>query len=224
MFTTGFSMNAKSLAEEVEGPSMMWMQQVATALKSAVTGSLIIKEKKKFYNCFVWMNPDGTYHTYNKRHLFRMGGEDQVYTAGTESIVIPCKDWVICPPVCYDLRFPVWSRNRMVKQGKEISFDYDVLIYVANWPTVRRYHWQQLLIARAIENQAYVVGVNRIGKDGKENSYSGDSVMLDPLGNRISKTLPNKSAVETIVFSMKNLLLVREKFPVFYDSDRFEMK
>ena len=150
-----------------------------------------------------------------------MGGEHKIFTAGKENVVIECKGWMICPQVCYDLRFPVWSRNRIEQDGKNISFNYDILLYVASWPNVRKFAWQQLLIARAIENQSYVVGVNRIGK-ALNVLHNGDSVILDPLGQKISKTT-TKSSMETITLSMENLINFRKQFPVFYDADSFKI-
>ncbi len=221
MFSTGFSMDAKRLAEEMEGPSMQWMFETAQGLKSAICGSLIIKEDKKYYNRFIWMEPDGHYDHYDKRHLFRMAKEEKTYTPSTEGLVIEYKGWGFCPMVCYDLRFPVWSRNRILGKGAKARYDYDVLLYVANWPAARSYAWQQLLIARAIENQCYVAGVNRIGKDGKEISYRGDSVLLNPLGEKISDLKPNKPGVETIGLNWKALQDIRKKFPVLLDADIF---
>jgi omega-amidase len=224
MFTTGFSMQPEGLAEEPGGPTMQWMQEVARALNCAVCGSLMIREKNKFFNRFIWMTPTGVFQSYDKRHLFRMGGEDKVYQVGRESIVIDYKGWVICPQVCYDLRFPVWSRNRMVRKGKNVHFDYDILLYVANWPVARKYAWQHLLIARAIENQCYVAGVNRIGVDGNNLNYAGDSVILNPFGEKISKTKTGMKSVETITISKTELDAFRKKFPVFFDADKFEIK
>ncbi len=221
MFNTGFTMNAEKLAEEEGGLTMQWMSEVSSSLNAVVCGSIIIKEKNNFYNRFIWMNPDGSFQKYDKRHLFRMGGEDKIFTAGKENVVIECKGWMICPQVCYDLRFPVWSRNRIEQDGKNISFNYDILLYVASWPNVRKFAWQQLLIARAIENQSYVVGVNRIGK-ALNVLHNGDSVILDPLGQKISKTT-TKSSMETITLSMENLTNFRKQFPVFYDADSFKI-
>jgi len=222
MFNTGFTMNAEKVAELESGFTMQWMNDVASNLNTSICGSLIIKEKNKFYNRFIWMNPDGSYQSYDKRHLFRMGGEDKIFTSGKESVVIECKGWVICPQVCYDLRFPVWSRNRIEKEGKNIVYDYDILLYVASWPAARKFAWQQLLIARAIENQAYLVGVNRIGKDGLGTAYNGESVILDPLGQKINKSSTKKS-IETVSLSLKNLQDIRKRFPVFFDADNFKL-
>ena len=222
MFNTGFTMNAEKVAELEGGFTMQWMSEISSSLNSSICGSLIIKEKKKFYNRFIWMNPNGSYQNYDKRHLFRMGGEDKIFTAGKESVVIECNGWVICPQVCYDLRFPVWSRNRMEREGKKIIFDYDVLLYVASWPSVRKFAWQQLLIARAIENQSYLIGVNRIGKDGLGSTYEGGSTILNPFGEKINKAT-NKKLLETITLSMKKLQEIRKKFPVFFDADNFKL-
>lgn len=220
MFNTGFSMNAHALAEKPGGLTMQWMAEVAHALNSAICGSLIITEKNKFYNRFIWMNVDGSYEQYDKRHLFRMGKENGVFTAGTESVLINHKGWNICPLVCYDLRFPVWSRNQLDQNG---NADFDLLIYVANWPQVRSYAWNQLLIARAIENQSYVAAVNRIGKDGNGMDHKGESVVLDPLGKPISKLKSNKKGIETVELSSRELAKFRSSFPVMKDADRFKI-
>lgn len=221
MFSTGFSMNAKKLAEEMEGPSMQWMFETSQGLKSAICGSLIIKEEKKYYNRFIWMEPDGHYDFYDKRHLFRMAKEEKVYTASKEGFVIEYKGWGFCPMVCYDLRFPVWSRNRLLGKGVKAKYDYDVLLYVANWPAIRSYAWEHLLYARAIENQAYVAGVNRVGKDGNDIEYTGDSMLVNPLGEKISSIKSKKAAIETIELNWKALQDIRAKFPVLLDADEF---
>ena len=161
-----------------------------------------------------WVNPDGSYMQYNKRHLFRMGNEHEYYTAGDQKIIIDYKGWKICPLVCYDLRFPVWSRNTK-------NNAYDVLIYVANWPEVRSFTWKQLLIARAIENQSYVVGVNRIGVDGNDFKHSGDSCVLNPKGESISQTIANKDVTETVTISSSYIKEFRIAFPVLMDGDDF---
>lgn len=220
MFSTGFSMNASALAEKTGGLTMQWMAEVAQALNCAICGSLIITEKNKFYNRFIWLNPDGSFHQYDKRHLFRMGKEDETYTAGTESVIINYKGWNICPLVCYDLRFPVWSRNRIDEKG---NADYDLMLYVANWPNVRSYTWKQLLIARAIENQSYVAGVNRVGKDEHGMLHSGDSVVLDFFGQPLSKLKPHKSGLETVALTYKELAKARNHFPVMMDADKFRV-
>ena len=212
MFGTGFTMNATGVAETMEGEAVSWMRALAAAKNAVITGSLVIGEEGKFYNRLVWMQPDGQCLTYDKRHLFRMAEENHTYTGGEKRIVTELKGWKICPLVCYDLRFPVWSRN---------NNEYDVLLYVANWPERRSYAWKHLLIARAIENQAYVVGVNRIGQDGKEIAYSGDSVVLDPKGEVLSSTKPSTESVETVKLSWKELEAYRAQFPVHRDADKF---
>lgn len=218
MFSTGFSMNAKKLAENMNGSTIQWMRDAAAAKNSVVCGSVIIKEGENYYNRLIWMNPDGTINKYDKRHLFRMGDEDDVYTAGFEKLIIELKGWFVCPLICYDLRFPVWSRNNALFNK------YDLIIYIANWPNSRAYPWKQLLIARAIENQCYVAGVNRTGKDGNAIAYSGDSVVLNPLGEKISTTKANKECIETILLSRKKLDMLRKSFPVLLDADEFEIK
>ena len=215
MFTTGFTMRASTFAEDMNGKAVKWMKKTAANLKCVITGSLIIKDGEHYYNRFVWMRPDGTCETYDKRHLFRMGEENNNYTAGTKRITIELKGWKICPLVCYDLRFPVWSRN---------TNSYDCLIYVSNWPDVRSYPWRQLLIARAIENQVYAIGVNRIGVDGNDMAHSGYSAVIDPKGQIISNTKPDKPSVETVTLSWKALEDFRKAFPVGLDADKFEIK
>jgi len=214
MFTTGFTMNAKQVAEKMDGESVQWMRELAAKKNAAVCGSLVIEDKRKFYNRLVWMRPDGTYEYYDKRHLFRMANEHLTYSPGKKKLIIEWKGWRICPLICYDLRFPVWSRN---------TGDYDVLLYVANWPERRRFAWSQLLIARAIENQCFVAGLNRVGVDGKNVSYTGDSVVLDPFGEKMSNIKPSKVQIETIKLDPKVLLGARKNFPVMMDRDRFRI-
>jgi omega-amidase len=214
MFTTGFTMNAKQFAEGMDGKAVKWMRKMAAEKKCVITGSLNIKENGHNYNRLVWMRPDGTFETYDKRHLFRMGEENNTYTRGTKRIIVELKGWKICPLVCYDLRFPVWSRNTNA---------YDCLIYVANWPDVRSYPWRQLLIARAIENQVYVIGVNRIGTDAHDMAHAGYSAVMDPRGQIISTTQPDQPSVETVTLSWKALEDFRKVFPVGLDADKFEL-
>jgi omega-amidase len=224
MFTTGFTTDAPHLAELEGGPSMLWMAETAALKRSAVCGSLMIKRKNNIYNTFIWMYPDLSYTAYDKRHLFTMGNEHNIFTAGRESVLIEYNGWTICPQICYDLRFPVWSRNRLKKLNeKQVTPEYEILLYVANWPKVRRYAWNHLLIARAIENQCYVIGVNRTGKDGNGIIYSGDSVVIDPSGEKISFTT-SKESVETIALDPKRLIELRESFPVLMDGDTFTIK
>lgn len=216
MFTTGFTMNPKLLAEDHGGMGLQWMIQKSKEKNCVIVGSISIKESDKFYNRLYWVKPDGCYEFYDKRHLFKMGNEHHYYTAGDKKILIEYKGWKICPLICYDLRFPVWSRNRK-------NNTYDVLIYVANWPEVRAYPWKQLLIARAIENQAYVVGVNRIGEDGNAISHSGDSSVINPKGELIIAMQSNQDITETVSLSYPYLQDFRKAFPVILDGDEFEV-
>jgi predicted amidohydrolase len=213
MFSTGFSMDAAALAEDMDGPTVGWMREEAAALGCVVTGSLIVREAGHCRNRLVWARPDGTVEHYDKRHLFRVAGEQDYYAAGTRRLVVDLKGWRVCPMICYDLRFPVWSRNRD---------DYDLLLYVANWPQRRAHAWSTLLRARAIENLSYVVGVNRIGKDGNGASYSGDSVALDYLGQPLSSE-GGGDRVETAVLDLESLQSYRASFPAHLDADRFEL-
>jgi omega-amidase len=215
MFTTGFSMQPDSLYEEMNGASVQWMMNWAKKLNAVLTGSLIIRENSNYFNRLIWAQPDGTVMHYDKRHLFRMAGEHEHYNAGNQKIVPMLKGWRVCPLVCYDLRFPVWSRNTKPHN--------DLLLYVANWPEARRDPWMALLTARAIENQCYLVGVNRIGEDGKGIPHSGDSAVYDPKGNRISASQAHVECAETVVLSMKELRDFREKFPVLLDGDDFSV-
>jgi omega-amidase len=221
MFSTGFSMNAPSLAEKMDGKAVNWMKQTAAAKNCVVTGSLIIaepvgrsKSEMRYYNRLVWMPPDGEYLYYDKRHLFSLSKEEMVFTPGNQRLVAEWKGWKICPLICYDLRFPVWSRNN--------GYGYDLLLYVANWPERRVYAWKQLLVARAIENQCYVAGVNRVGNDGMDFYYSGDSMVVDTMGN----VLYHKSEGEdvfTVELNYEALLKTRESLPFLKDADQFSL-
>jgi predicted amidohydrolase len=222
MFTTGFSMSPETIAEPADGPTLKWMQEMAALQKAVITGSVAIEENGKYYNRLYWVYPSGNFSFYNKRHLFRMGREDQHYCAGDSRIVREIDNWKICPLVCYDLRFPVWSRNRWNRMKEE--WDYDVLVYVANWPEARSHPWKQLLVARAIENQCYVVGVNRIGRDGNDYEYAGHSMVIDPKGMVISDFEPGEEKVATIYLDRKMLNEFRKNFPVGMDADGFEIR
>ena len=214
MFSTGFSMRPSLIAEAINGPTVSWMGKIARQFNAVVTGSIIIKENKDFFNRLIWMPPEGNYEYNDKRHLFRMGEENLKYSAGNRKLITNWKGWRFRPLVCYDLRFPVWSRNRN---------DYDMLIYVANWPEARRKVWKNLLVARAMENQAYVVGVNRVGIDGRDISYAGDSMIVDPRGNIVSEISAYDESVKTISLSLNELIAFREKFPVHLDADDFRI-
>jgi predicted amidohydrolase len=220
MFSTGFSMRPEIFAEKEGGSAMQWMAETARELRCVVTGSLMLREGKKYYNRMIWMRPDGSYGTYNKRHLFRMGNEGETYTQGKKQELFEVNGFSICPQICYDLRFPVWSRNSLKVSGKSNTYKYDVLLYVANWPAVRQYPWQQLLLARAIENQCYVVGVNRIGKDANDAEHSGGSCVIDAYG-KVLFSAGKKAVSETVVIDLKSLQEFRKKFPVLLDADNF---
>lgn len=221
MFSTGFSMQPKLLAEKMDGETVLWMKRIAAEKKIILTGSVIIEEDGNYYNRLIWMLPNGTYGVYDKRHRFAFAGEDEHYTAGTKRLVASVKGWKINLLVCYDLRFPVWARQSPPPPGEAgRGLEYDVLIYVANWPERRNHVWKTLLPARAIENQCYVVGANRVGTDGKDIYYSGDSMVIDPLG----ETLYTKAADEvvfTVVLQKDKLEEVRSKFPFWKDADLF---
>ncbi len=217
MFTTGFSMQSGHLAESMKGKSVTWMKEKAARLNSAICGSLIIADGGEQFNRFLFVQPDGTIQHYDKRHLFRMAGEAESFTAGKEQVIVDYKGWKICLQVCYDLRFPVWSRNA----GNQA---YDVLIYVANWPSPRANAWDTLLKARAIENQAYVVGCNRIGEDPNGNAYLGGSLLVDYLGHALHELPKQQTGAVGASLSKNDLDRFREKFPVGLDADAFEVK
>ncbi len=224
MFSTGFTMNT-AVAETMQGKSMAWLKEKAKEKNCAITGSLMISENGKNYNRLIWMQADGNFQTYDKRHLFRMANEQNHFTAGEKKIIVEWKGWKICPLICYDLRFPVWSRNYSPSPvGRGGEGWYDVLIYVANWPARRSLPWSTLLPARGVENLSYVVGVNRVGLDGNNVDYSGDSAVYNALGEKLSKIQPNESTHETVTLSWKFLKEFREKFPAAMDADDFEIK
>lgn len=227
MFSTGFSMKPAALAETMEGETVQWMKKVAAEKKIILTGSLIVEENKNYFNRLVWMLPNGQYGYYDKRHRFAFAGEDQHYTAGNKRLIASVKGWKINLQVCYDLRFPVWARQGspltpLQRRGEQEALEYDVLIYVANWPERRNTAWKTLLQARAIENQCYVVGVNRVGKDANEQYYSGDSMIIDPLGE-ILYHKKDEEDIFTISLNKEHLQNVREKFPFWKDADAFQI-
>jgi len=212
MFTTGFSMNASTLFEEKEGETLQWMINQAQSKQAAITGSIIVKDNHLFYNRLYFVFPDGTYKTYNKRHTFTLAGEHKTYTAGRERITVTYKGWDICPLICYDLRFPVWARN---------TKDYDVLIFVANWPKKRISAWDALLKARAIENMSYCIGVNRTGLDGNGFEYIGHSAVYDVLGEHISTTDFETEFIQTITLNKEHINKNREHLQFLNDRDSF---
>lgn len=214
LFSTGFSMHASSLAEDMDGQTTRWLKHMASTLSCCVTGSIIIKERGKFFNRLVFMYPSGEFDVYDKRHLFRMGKEHEYYNPGTKKLIVEYKDWKIRPLICYDLRFPVWSRNCM---------DYDILIYLASWPEARKNVWEALLKARAIENLCYVIGVSRIGKDGNRINHTGDSMVFDYKGNSILRLPENTETVGSVVLNKEKLTDFRSSFPVHMDADKFKL-
>jgi omega-amidase len=219
VFNTAFSMNPEKLAETMTGSSMNWLKEKAATTDAVIVASLMIYENGNHYNRFVWVSPNGSVSHYDKRHLFRMGEEGEQFTCGAKKTIIQYKNWKILPMICYDLRFPVWSKNVIRNQ----QFDYDIIIYIANWPAPRNHPWKTLLQARAIENQAFVVGVNRIGSDGMGLDYCGDSMIVDYMGKPLVH-IPNHEKTETVNLSLEDLHNFRKKFNVAFDWDDFELK
>ena len=210
MFTTGFSMNASSLAQDINGSSIKWLQNKSRQINADIVGSIIFKNNDLYFNRLLWAKPDGRLFTYDKKHLFRFAGEEKVYSAGIENITVELNGWKIRPFICYDLRFPAWTRN--------IKNQYDIAVFIANWPEKRSMHWKSLLKARAIENQCYVIGVNRVGVDGNGLFYSGDSSVIDPLGNIIFQKY-DEECTYTTVLSFNILEDYRKNFPAWMDAD-----
>ncbi|MHC1704787.1 MAG: amidohydrolase [Tenuifilaceae bacterium] len=214
MFSTGFSMSPDRLAENWPGSTVKWMQRVAISKKVALAGSLIVQDANKYYNRFVFVHPDGNIDFYDKRHLFRMAEEHFQYDSGTKRVIVNYKGFRILLLVCYDLRFPVWSRNKN---------DYDLILIVANFPEKRRSAWNLLLPARAIENQSYVVACNRVGTDGNGVSYTGDSQIIDPQGKIIKIATPNEKQIIAAKLSIEEVIKFRESFPAHLDADEFSI-
>jgi predicted amidohydrolase len=222
MFSTGFSMQPSLFAETMDGETVTWMKRIAAEKKIILTGSIIVQEDNHFYNRLIWMLPTGQYGQYDKRHLFAFAGEDQHYTAGKKRLIASVKGWKINLQICYDLRFPVWGRQSPVAADDNLEGLYDLLLYVANWPQKRRHAWNTLLHARAIENQCFVVGVNRVGTDGNNLLHGGDSLVINPLG----ETLYHKAEEEdihTITLQKSDVLEVRKQFPFWKDADEFRI-
>jgi omega-amidase len=219
-FTSGFTNETLGNAETMQGESLAWLKTLAADVDAVVTGSMVIREGERCYNRLIWMRPDGQFDIYDKRHLFRMAKEHERYGGGERRLMVELKGWHICPMVCYDLRFPVWLRNRYDRDAGR--FDYDLLIFVANWPSPRRYAWSTLLRARAIENLSYCVGVNRIGVDGNDLHYAGDSAALDFLGQPLVE-LGAQEQVVTVTLDAAALAAHRERFPAWMDADEFSL-
>lgn len=215
MFSTGFSMNSQTLAEPLSGETITTLKHWAKELGLTIAGSYIASEDKEYYNRAFFLTPEGEEHYYDKRHLFRMGQEPQHFAAGSERPIIRYQGWNICLLVCYDLRFPIWSRN--------VNNEYDLLIYVASWPVPRRDAWDTLLKARAIENMCYVCGVNRIGTDGNQLSYNGGSIIYSPKGEILANVADNQEDTATASLDLSDLRSFRDKFPVWKDADTFTL-
>ena len=212
MFTSGFTMNPENVFETMQGQTIAWMKKTANEKQAAIGGSLVIKENDVFYNRFVFVKPNGSIETYDKRHTFTLAGEHRVYKAGTKKVVFDFKGWKLCPLVCYDLRFPVWSRN---------VENYDVLMYVANWPKPRINAWDTLLKARAIENMSYCIGVNRVGLDTNNHEYSGHSAVYDGLGNLLTSLKNNEEGIEIVSLEKNHISTIRNKLKFLDDRDTF---
>lgn len=227
MFSTGFSMRPADLAETMEGETVAWMREMAAQYRIVLTGSVIIEEDGKYLNRLIWMLPNGQAAHYDKRHLFAFAGEDKFYSPGNKRLIAQVKGWKINLQVCYDLRFPVWGRQQLQNPARgssdvETGLEYDILLYVANWPQRRSHAWKTLLCARAIENQCYVVGVNRVGKDGNDVYHSGNSMIIDPLGEVLYHMADEEDSF-TITLQKDQLETVRNKFPFWKDADDFNL-
>ena len=217
-FLSGFTNETLGNAEDMHGEGVRWMCALAVDTGVTITGSLIIRDGERCVNRLIWARPDGSQESYDKRHLFRMANEHERYAGGSERLIVNLKGWRICPQICYDLRFPVWLRNRYDKAGAQ--FDYDLVLFVANWPAPRRHAWTTLLRARAIENLSYCIGVNRVGVDGNSIAYAGDSAVLDFLGQPLVE-LGALEQVVTISLDAGALQAHRERFPAWMDADSF---
>jgi omega-amidase len=214
MFNTGFCTDPEFIAEDMDGETIQWMTTTAKSMNLAIAGSIIIKQHGRYFNRLICANPTGEIYSYNKRHLFRMAGEEAKFTPGQKQLIVKQNEWRIAFQICYDLRFPVWSRNRN---------DYDVLVYLSNWPAARSDVWNILLRARAIENQCYVIGVNRVGTDGNGIFYSGESMVISPKGTVLGAVESPKEGLGTYAISMRDLNDFRAKFPIWKDWDEFEL-
>ncbi|MFN0035440.1 MAG: nitrilase family protein [Saprospiraceae bacterium] len=239
MFSTGFSMNAENLAEPMDGPTVDWLRGISQDLNAAVTGSFICADGGKYFNRLVFMRPDGQFEHYDKKHLFALTAENEHFVAGQKRLTVEWMGWRICPLICYDLRFPAWSRNSPTPgpgsraegwllpspfgEGPGVGL-YDLLLYVANWPSRRAHHWRSLLMARAIENQAFVVGVNIAGTDGNGFEYSGDSAIIDFSGQPLAQIPDGKENIVTVELSLEGLRAYRQQLPFLADADVFEIR
>ncbi|RXP59423.1 amidohydrolase [Lutibacter sp. HS1-25] len=214
MFTTGFSMHPEGISETMQGKTVAWMKNLASKKNAAICGSVIISEENNYYNRLIFAHPNGKIEYYNKRHLFTLAGEEKVYAAGSKKLIVDYKGWKICPLVCYDLRFPVWSRNKE---------NYDVLLYVANWPKPRIAAWDILLKARSVENLCYTIGVNRVGLDASNYEYNGHSEAYDCLGKKLTNIPSDKEFIEIITLQKEHLNKIRTRLNFLNDQDCFEI-
>lgn len=221
MFTTGFSMKPEQLAEGMDGETIAWMKRISSEKKIILTGSIMVAENGNYYNRLIWMLPNGQMGLYDKKHLFGYANEDKHYTSGNKRLIASVKGWKINLMVCYDLRFPVWSRQSH-KWNEDNVLEYDVLIYVANWPEKRSHMWKTLLQARAIENQCFCIGVNRVGNDGNGINHSGDSMAVNPLGEVLYRKSDDED-IFTITLRKDELDKIREKMPFWKDADQFKI-
>ncbi|CAM1371329.1 Omega-amidase YafV [Tenacibaculum sediminilitoris] len=212
MFTTGFTMNASTVAETMDGETIQWLQNLAQKKAVAITGSIIIYENNNFYNRLLFVHPSGRIYTYDKKHTFTLAGEHEVFSSGTERIIVDYKGWKICPLICYDLRFPVWARN---------TENYDLLLYVASWPKPRIEAWDSLLKARAIENMSYTIGVNRVGADANNYEYTGNTICYDTLGNCLAKNNQGTEEILIVELDKKIQIKTRNRFRFLDDRDKF---
>ena len=215
MFSTGFTMKSREFAEPVSGITVRILKELAADFQLALCGSFICSERSNYYNRAFFITPEGEEFYYDKRHLFRMGNEAEYFSAGNNKLIISYRGWNICLLVCYDLRFPVWSRN--------VNNEYDLLIYMASWPQARRLAWDTLLCARALENMCYVCGVNRIGVDGNKLIYNGGSVVFSAKGEVLASVPDGEEGIETVSLSLISLQQLRDKFPVWKDADAFRL-
>ncbi len=221
MFDSGFTMNVAQVSQHTDGPALQWMKLWSKKSEALILGSVIVQDREQYFNRLLWVEPGGHFFHYDKRHLFRMGDEHKTYTQGDEKLIRVWKGWRICPLICYDLRFPVWSRNRLMSDTGEL--EYDLLIYLANWPAPRVSVWDTLLKARALENQSFVVGVNRIGTDGEGISYNGHSQLIDYKGSVIINS-GEEVSTRIVEIDKQTLLDFRQKFPAYLDGDSFEIQ
>ncbi|CAM1345847.1 amidohydrolase [Tenacibaculum crassostreae] len=212
MFTTGFTMNASTVAETMEGETVQWLQNLAQKKSTAITGSIVLRENDHFYNRLLFVYPSGKIDSYDKKHTFTLAGEHEVFSSGTERIIVEYKGWKICPLICYDLRFPVWARN---------TENYDLLLYVASWPKPRIEAWDALLKARAIENMIYTIGVNRVGFDANKHEYTGNTVCYDTLGNCLVKNNQGTEEVLIVELDKDEQIKIRNRFQFLDDRDEF---